>query len=80
VPSFWRETGIYPVRPEQFRFSDESIGVPAVIESVQYQGRELHYSLKSKDSFWKAYMPAGDRRGYGSRVWLDLEESGSQAS
>jgi iron(III) transport system ATP-binding protein len=73
VPSFWRETGIYPVRPEQFRFSETSSGVPAVIESMQYQGRELHYSLKHGDGFWKAYLPAGGRRGHGSKVWLDIE-------
>ena len=72
VPAFWRETGIYPVRPEQFRFSETSSGVPAVIESVQYQGRELHYSLKHGEGFWRAYLPAGDRRAYGSKVWLDL--------
>ena len=73
VAPFWREAGMFPVRPEQFRFSDDGRGVPAVVESVQYQGRELHYSLKSGDRLWKAYLPTGGRRAYGSEVWLDFE-------
>jgi iron(III) transport system ATP-binding protein len=72
VASFWRESGMFPVRPEQFRFSDERRGIPAIVESVQYQGRELHYSLASGGGLWKAYLPAGGRRDSGSEVWLDL--------
>jgi iron(III) transport system ATP-binding protein len=64
---------MYPVRPEQFTFSRESRGIPAVIESVQYQGRELHYSLRSRENFWKAYLPSGEKLAYGSAVWLDLD-------
>ncbi|MDR1514259.1 MAG: ABC transporter ATP-binding protein [Synergistaceae bacterium] len=72
--SFWRASGMFPVRPEQFRFSGERRGIPAIVESVQYQGRELHYSLVSGGRFWKAYLPAGGRRDIGSEVWLDLED------
>jgi iron(III) transport system ATP-binding protein len=90
VAPFWRENGMYPVRPEQFSLTsaadveksgEKSGGIPAVVESVQYLGRELYYSLRSIDGrhdLWRAYLPAQAKFSLGERVWLDLTpESGA---
>ncbi|MDR2179815.1 MAG: ABC transporter ATP-binding protein [Synergistaceae bacterium] len=77
VASFWRENGMYPVRPEQFSLTSAadpkgSRGIPAVVESVQYLGRELHYSLRGQRDLWRAYLPVEIKFSPGERVWLDL--------
>jgi iron(III) transport system ATP-binding protein len=79
IAGFWRQADMYPVRPEQFSFSLESKGIPAVIESVQYQGREQHYSLKCQGDLWKAYLPAGTRLERGGQVWLDMIDTNSRS-
>jgi iron(III) transport system ATP-binding protein len=80
VTSFWRENNMYPVRPEQFSMtlmtsiadSTKEKGIPAVVDSVQYSGRERHYALRSRNGLWKACLPAEARFSRGNRVWLDL--------
>ena len=70
---FWRKNGMYPVRPEQFSLSPHpERGIPAVVESVQYLGREIHYSLKGQNGILKVYLPSGVKFPRGERVWLDL--------
>ena len=77
VASFWRKSGMYPVRPEQFSLAsaadpEKSGGIPAVVESVQYLGRELYYSLRGRRDLWRAYLPAERKFSLGERVWLNL--------
>jgi iron(III) transport system ATP-binding protein len=75
VASFWKENDMYPVRPEQFSLSPEgSGGIPAIVESVQYLGRETHYALRARDGIWRATLPAGVKVSRGERVWLDLRK------
>jgi iron(III) transport system ATP-binding protein len=76
VAPFWKKNGMYPVRPEQLSLSlpaERPKGIPAVVESVQYLGRETHYSLTGENGVWKAYLPAGAKFSQGDRVWLDLK-------
>ncbi|MDR1622345.1 MAG: ABC transporter ATP-binding protein [Synergistaceae bacterium] len=77
VAPFWRENGMYPVRPEQLSLvpaanPESPRGIPATVESVQYLGRETHYSLAGRNGTWRAYLPAGAKFSRGERVWLDL--------
>jgi iron(III) transport system ATP-binding protein len=68
----WRAEGIYPVRPEQFSFAPEGKGLSATIESIQYQGREIHCILRSGKEVWKAYWASSTDVRSGDTVWLDL--------
>jgi iron(III) transport system ATP-binding protein len=68
----WRGKNVYPVRPEQFAFACEGKGLSAEIESVQYQGREIHCILRAGDEVWKAYWASSADVRRGRAVWLDL--------
>ena len=49
----WRDEGVYPLRPEQLALSEGGKGLPAEVEHVQYQGRELHCTLRVYSCFCK---------------------------
>jgi len=70
----WKQKGVYPVRPEQFLLSSDGIGLPAEVETVQYQGREIHCILRSGNETWKAYWPSSlsSPLERGLAVWLDI--------
>jgi iron(III) transport system ATP-binding protein len=68
----WRAKNVYPVRPEQFAFSCEGKGLSVKVESIQYQGREIHCILRAGDEIWKAYWPSSTDVRCGCDVWLDL--------
>jgi iron(III) transport system ATP-binding protein len=70
----WREQGEYPVRPEQFCLSSEGKGLRAKVESVQYQGREVHCTLRSGGESWRTYWPSSTNIKCGQSVWIDCLE------
>ena len=67
----WRDEGVYPLRPEQLALSDGGKGLPAEVEHVQYQGRELHCTLRSGGAILKAYRPSNSPVPPGRRVWIN---------
>lgn len=48
VESQLKEKNLCPVRPEQFSVSDGAEGFPGEVMTVQFQGKEIHYSIKTK--------------------------------
>jgi iron(III) transport system ATP-binding protein len=73
LDGLWREKGIYPVRPEQFTISPNGDGLRAEVESIQYQGREIHCILRSGDEMWKAYWPSSVSLECGQAVRLAVK-------
>ncbi|GHS96531.1 iron ABC transporter ATP-binding protein [Synergistales bacterium] len=71
----WTSRGCYPVRPEQFVLSGSGNGIEAEVESVQYQGREIHVTFRVSQGVWKAYMPSDVRLEHGQKVTLNLANS-----
>ncbi|MBE6071939.1 MAG: ABC transporter ATP-binding protein [Clostridium butyricum] len=60
----FKENGIYPVRPEEFKIYPESSvcegenslgGISGIIVNKQYQGREIHYSVKCNNGVYTVY-------------------------
>lgn len=47
-----KEQSIYPLRPEQLEITLEADGIPGIITSVQYQGKEIHYTVQVGKSAW----------------------------
>ena len=69
----WRAEGVYPLRPEQLALSGDGRGLPAEVEHVQYQGRELHCALRSRGALLKAYRSSNNPVLPGHRVWINPE-------
>lgn len=64
VEEYFKENSIYPVRPEEFKiYSVESLGetenslggISGIIINKQYQGREIHYSVKCNNGVYTVY-------------------------
>ncbi|KGX86743.1 ABC transporter ATP-binding protein [Pontibacillus litoralis] len=45
VAERFKDKGIFPVRPEQLELVKEGTGILGVVTSVQYQGKEIHYTV-----------------------------------
>jgi iron(III) transport system ATP-binding protein len=54
VAEVFRDRGIYPVRPEQFRISKGQAGLKAKIKNRQYNGREMEYALDCQGGLVRA--------------------------
>ncbi len=70
--------GLYPVRPEQFQVlpSDaNNEGIPAVITSVQYQGKEIHYTVQAEQGEWTVHTDMFSNFSLGDQIFLTLENS-----
>ncbi|MBT2582239.1 ABC transporter ATP-binding protein [Planococcus sp. ISL-109] len=53
VANTFKESGIYPVRPEQFLLMPaESDGLQGIVSFVQYQGHEIHYTIEVGEETW----------------------------
>ncbi|SFL55936.1 iron(III) transport system ATP-binding protein [Gracilibacillus orientalis] len=75
VVSEMKQRNIYPVRPEQFRMSadnqDES-GLPGLINSVQFQGKEIHYTVQISNQTWTVHTDVSQQFSLGEQVYLHL--------
>ena len=67
----WRDEGVYPIRPERVALSEDGRGLPAEVEDVQYQGRELHCTLRFGETILRAYRPSDSPVVSGVRVWVN---------
>lgn len=68
-----KRKGLYPVRPEQWTMTEAGNGLPGVIQFVQYQGKEIHYTVRCGSSFWTVHQTTFDRRfSIGDQVKLTI--------
>ncbi len=58
IAETFKQSGIYPVRPEEFRISRDENGLSGIITNKQYNGREIHYSVRSEKSNFTVYAKA----------------------
>lgn len=55
VNDCFAEEGIYPVRPEEFKLSKQGEGIKGIIVNKQYNGREIHYTVKCNENYYTVY-------------------------
>ncbi|WP_163582494.1 ABC transporter ATP-binding protein [Gracilibacillus saliphilus] len=75
VVSAMKEQNIYPVRPEQFRLTKENetgSGLPGQITSVQFQGKEIHYTVEVADQTWAVHTDVSEQFSLGEAVYIQL--------
>jgi iron(III) transport system ATP-binding protein len=85
-----KASGLYPVRPDQFELQEESLdisgfpisnslrGLPAQIVNVQYQGKEIHYTVKAgrgeNGSIWEVHTGSIEPFEVGEWVQVVLKQ------
>ncbi|ASA21576.1 ABC transporter ATP-binding protein [Paenibacillus donghaensis] len=58
VGTHFKNSGQYPVRPDQFSISREpGAGIPGEIVNVQFQGNVFHYNVLSGTQQWEVVSP-----------------------
>lgn len=72
IAETFKKEGVFPVRPEQFILKKDGIGLNGIITNRQYNGREIHYSVKYRDSILTVYSDSHDEYEPGEQVKLIL--------
>ncbi|TWT07851.1 ABC transporter ATP-binding protein [Planococcus sp. CPCC 101016] len=75
VADSFKESGIYPVRPEQFQLAAaEKDGLQGVVSFVQYQGHEIHYTVEVGQETWTIHESVfASRFNIGDFVGISLK-------
>lgn len=73
APAF-KESRRYPVRPEQFRILQSGDGIPGIITHVQYQGKEIHYTVKANEETYTVYEELGSPFQIDDRIVLQMKD------
>ncbi|AJY75401.1 ABC transporter ATP-binding protein [Paenibacillus beijingensis] len=78
VGEFFKENGLYPVRPDQFVLGEESGEEPGIrgeIVNVQFQGKEFRYHIRAGSEQWEVICAQPYKLG--DRVVVNLAETGT---
>lgn len=70
-----REKNIYPARPEQLEISLYEGGVKGIITNVQYQGKEIHYTVTIDGEQWIIHQDIHNTFSVGDHVFVHLKQS-----
>ncbi|RBW70663.1 ABC transporter ATP-binding protein [Bacillus taeanensis] len=72
VSQIFKDKNLYPVRPEQFTLSKEVTGngIIGTIQSIQYQGKEVHYTLDVFSEEWVVHDRFFSNYSIGERVYI----------
>lgn len=66
---------LLPVRPEQIRLRQwhrDSQGITGTVKHVQFQGRELLYSIQAGEEEWEVVTDIRERFDYGQQVAIEI--------
>lgn len=66
---------VLPVRPDQIKlrqWSQDAQGVIGKVKHVQFQGRELLYSIQVGEEEWEVVSDRGERFGYDQQVAVEV--------
>jgi iron(III) transport system ATP-binding protein len=70
VADIFKQKGLYPVRPEQFKIVRGGDGLPATIINKQYNGREIQYSLRCGTDRFTVFAGCDEQFDLGEDVYL----------
>ena len=70
VANTFKQKGLYPIRPEQFKIVRGGDGLPATIINRQYNGREIHYSLRCGTDTFTVFAGCDEQFDLGEDVYL----------
>ena len=70
VANTFKQKGLYPIRPEQFKIVRGGDGLPATIINRQYNGREIQYSLRCGTDTFTVFAGCDEQFDLGEDVYL----------
>lgn len=70
-----REKNIFPARPEQLAISLHEGDVKGIITNVQYQGKEIHYTVTIEGEQWIIHQDIHHTFSVGDHVFVHLKQS-----
>ena len=75
-----KQKNLYPIRPEQLKLSSSvERGITGLITSVQYQGKEIHYTVQVNNETWTVHTDIFQTCRLGERVFVDIKaDDGAQ--
>lgn len=75
VADSFKQSGIYPLRPEQLQLgAAEENGLQGIVSFVQYQGNEIHYTIEVGEETWTIHEPVfASRYNIGDFVGISLK-------
>ena len=62
--------GLCPVRPEEFEISRDGKGICGDIVNRQYNGREIHYAVRTRDAVYNVYTGQSQVYNEGETIYL----------
>ena len=74
VSSELRNKNIFPARPEQLEISSREDGIKGLITNVQYQGKEIHYTVTIEDVQWIIHQDIYHTFSVGDSVYVHLKQ------
>ena len=74
VTSELKNKGLFPARPEQLEISLNEGGLEGIVTSVQYQGKEIHYTVTIKEEEqWVIHQDISKGFSVGEQVFIHLK-------
>ncbi|WP_186580126.1 ABC transporter ATP-binding protein [Aquibacillus kalidii] len=69
-----KKRNIYPLRPEQIALTNDNEGIPGIITSVQYQGKEIHYTVQTQNQSWVVHTEIWQAFQLGESVHVQMKQ------
>jgi iron(III) transport system ATP-binding protein len=70
-----KRRGICPLRPDQLGITDNSEGLPGLVQNVQFQGKDCHYSIETAQGVLQVHVPSSERYEVGQQVFVGLKQA-----
>ncbi|SDH94531.1 iron(III) transport system ATP-binding protein [Alteribacillus persepolensis] len=77
VAPYFMKRGVMPVRPEEFCLKKAGNGLTGRVENVQFQGRDVQYTILVGKDCWTVYHPAPGEFRIGEQVVVELAKEQS---
>jgi iron(III) transport system ATP-binding protein len=74
VTSELREKNLFPARPEQLEILFSGDGVKGIITNMQYQGKEIHYTVTIEGEEWVIHQEIYTKFSVADEVYVHLKE------
>ncbi|MDR1319168.1 MAG: ABC transporter ATP-binding protein [Treponema sp.] len=67
-----KQKGICPLRPDQLRLTSKPGELPGVVQNIQFQGRDNHYTVSTQIGKLRIHIPEQERYEVGQQVFISL--------
>lgn len=65
-----KQKGICPLRPDQLRLTSKPGELPGVVQNIQFQGRDSHYTVNTQIGKLRIHIPGQEHYEVGQQVFI----------